>query len=380
MIQDKRFPNMNSRERILVALGGQAPDRVPISTYELVGYNSRAFENNDPSYANLMAAIREKSDCFCLWDPGSNETFLASSFPVEMDVQECREGNITVRKRTLHTPEGVLTQTTKIIDGVHTTWQTEHWCKSLRDVAAALSVPYEPLEYDVSDYARIKGEVGENGIIMVSLADPLWLAADLMSFQDYVVWARTDSESFARTVAVMHGRVMENLRRLLAVNVADLHRICGPEYATPPFLPPGCFERFVVPYVTEMVELIHSKGAKTRFHCHGRIGQVLDMVLETGADGLDPCEAPPDGDVVLGEVKRRVGGRMCLFGNLQLKVLEHGAAAEVEKAVEECMASAKRGGGYVIMPTAAPIHSPLAGKTEENYLRFIDAALKYGKY
>jgi hypothetical protein len=52
----------------------------------------------------------------------------------------------------------------------------------------------------------------------------------------------------------------------------------------------------------------------------------------------------------------------------------------VESVVKECMASAKESGGYVIMPTAAPINSPLAQQTEENYLRFIDAALEYGKY
>jgi len=371
---------MNSRERILAALSRRIPDRVPISTYELVGYNSKAFENNDPSYARLMEAIREKADCICMWDPGSNATFLASSFAVEMEAQEYRKENVTIQKRTLHTCKGALTQTAKVIAGVHTTWQTEHWCKSLEDVNAALSVPFEPLEYDVSDYGRIKDEVGDHGIIMASLADPLWLAADLMSFGDYVVWAKTETDHFARTVAAMHERVMENLRRLLAVNVVDLYRICGPEYATPPFLPPDFFKRFVVPYVSEMVDLIHSKGARVRFHCHGKIGQLLDMILETSADGIDPCEGPPDGDIALGEVKKRIGERMCLFGNLQLKLLEHGTAAEVEKAVKECMDSAKKGGGYVIMPTAAPIHSPLAKKTEENYLRFIAAALEYGKY
>jgi uroporphyrinogen-III decarboxylase len=371
---------MNSRERILAALSGRIPDRVPVSTYELVGYNGKAFENNDPSYANLMRAVREKTDCICMWEPSSNATFLASSFAVELDVQEYREGDVTIQKRTLHTRRGNLSQTTKIIAGVHTTWQTEHWCKSLEDVDAALSVPFEPLEYDVSDYARIKGEVGDHGIIMASLADPLWLAADLMSFGDYTVWAKTETEHFAGTIAAMHERVMENLRRMLAVNVLDLYRICGPEYATPPFLPPEFFKRFVVPYVSQMVDLIRSKGAKVRFHCHGRIGQILDMIVETGSDGIDPCEGPPDGDIPLRETKERVGDRMCIFGNLQLKLLEHGSAAEVEKAVKECMDSAKRGGGYVIMPTAAPIHSPLAGKTEENYLRFIEAALEYGKY
>ncbi len=104
------------------------------------------------------------------------------------------------------------------------------------------------------------------------------------------------------------------------------------------------------------------------------------MILETGADGIDPCEAPPDGDITLSEVKKRVGDRMCIFGNLQLRLLEAGTVNEVEEVVKVCMAAVKEKGGYVIMPTSAPINSPLAKKTEENYLHFIDTALRYGKY
>ena len=126
-----------------------------------------------------------------------------------------------------------------------------------------------------------------------------------------------------------------------------------------------------MPYVAEMVDLIHSRGARVRFHCHGRTRHVLDMILETGADGLDPCEAPPDGDITLAELKESIGERICLLGNIQPKLLEQGAPDEVEEVVKACMASAKEGGGYVIMPTAAPFSTPLAPKTEENYLRFI---------
>ena len=371
---------MNSRQRLLTALECDMPDRVPISTYELVGYNTKAFENNDPSYARLMQAIRDKTDCICMWEPNPNSVFLESSHRVEIDVEETRQEDATIVRKTIHTPKGDLHKATRTIADVHTVWQTEHWCKSIEDVDKALSVPYEPVEYDVSDYERIDSEVGDNGIIMASLSDPLWLAADLMEFGEYTVWAMTETEHFARTVAAMHERCIENLRRMLDVNVVDLYRICGPEYATTPYLPPELFRRFVVPYVSEMVDLIHSKGAKARLHCHGKIGEVLDMILDTGSDGIEPCEPPPDGDIALSEVKKRVGTRMSVFGNLELKLLERGTEEEVEEAVKECMRAAKEGGGYVIMPTAAPINTPLAKKTEENYLQFIDAALKYGRY
>lgn len=386
---------MNSRKRLLTVLNGQIPDRVPISTYELVGHNSKAWENNDPSYARLMDVIRKKTDCVCMWEPTPkvvtpNEVgddialaanaFLESAYPVDMDIETRREDKAVITHKTLHTPKGDLTQTTKVIDGVHTTWQVEHWCKTLEDIDKALSVPYEPINYDISDYDRIRTEVGEKGIIMATVADPLWLAADLMEFGEYTIWAMMETDHFAKTVNIMHERTMENLRRQLEVCVVDLYRIAGPEYATPPFLPPRFFQQFVVPYVSEIVELIHSKGAKVRLHSHGKIAKVLDMIRDTGADAIDPCEAPPDGDITLAEVKKRVGDEMCIFGNLQLKLLEAGTPEMVEEEVVKCMDAAKEDGGFVIMPTAAPIDTPLSAQTEENYLQFIESAIEYGQY
>lgn len=371
---------MDSKERILATLTGGQPDRVPISTYELCGFNSQAFENREPSYANLMQFIREKVDCICMWSPSCDGRFLESSYPVEMDETREEADGATTTHRTIHTPKGDLTQTWKVFENVHTVWVTEHWCKSIEDVDKALSVPYEPVTFDASDYTRIAGEVGGRGILMDSILDPLAMTGDLMEFGDYTVWALTETEHFARTVAVLHERLMESLRRRLDANVCELYRLCGPEYATPPYLPPELFARLVVPYVREMVDLIHEKGALVRFHCHGKIGQVLDLIAETGADAMDPCEAPPDGDIELADVKRRVGDRICLCGNLQLKLLEHGSREQVVAAVKKCMDSAKAGGRYMILPTAAPINIPLAKKTEENYFAWIDAALEFGEY
>ncbi len=371
---------MNSKKRLLSVLNGQMPDRVPVSTYELVGFNSQAFENNDPSYTRLVDAIREKTDCICMWGPESNETFLQSASDVEIKVETYREGNAQIYEKKVQTPKGQLKQTTRIIDSIHTTWEVEHWCKSLEDVDKALSVHYEPLRYDFSDGERIRNEVNGNGIIMTSLSDPLCVAAELMNFGDYTVWAMTEQEHFKKTLEIIHKRIMENLRNMLEIQAVDLYRICGSEYATPPYLPPELFKKYAVPYVSEMVDVIHSKGAKARLHCHGKIEKVLDMIASIGADAIDPCEGPPDGDIELSEVKSRVGGDRCIFGNLQLKLLEIADKDEVIAEVKRCMDNAKKGGRYVIMPTAAPINSPLSAKTEDNYFTFIEAALRYGKY
>jgi len=371
---------MTSRERLLAAIKYQPTDRVPVSTYELVGYNSHAFENKEPSYASLMDYVRKNTDCICMWDLSSNHTAGQSSYPVPIDKRTERGENYTDTFFTLHTPKGELTSSRRVYDNLYTSWTTERWCKSTEDVDKFMSIPYEPITYDASDFPRIKTEVGDNGIIMASVCDPADCVMFLMEFGESMVWAMTETDHYALVVEEMHRRNMINLENMLKTQVVDLYRICGMETITPPYLPPSFFSRFVAPYLKEMTDLIHSYGGLVRLHSHGKIDKVLENMLATGADATDPCEAPPDGDITLKELKQRTKGRMSLFGNLQLKLLEAAEPKEVRDTVRRCMEDAKEGGGYVIMPTAAPINVPLAPKTEENYRIFIETALEYGVY
>lgn len=150
-MSNENYLTMNSRQRLLLAIDHQVPDRVPISTYEQVGFNSGAFENNEPSYERLMTAIRDKTDCVCMWNPTPNALFLKNAYPANLETRETREGDATVFHKTLRTSQGNLMQTLKVTGGVQTIWQVEHWCKSLDDVDLAMSVPFEPLTFDFSE-------------------------------------------------------------------------------------------------------------------------------------------------------------------------------------------------------------------------------------
>jgi len=379
---------MTSRERLLATLSGKIPDRVPISTYELCAHNSRSFENNEPSYSDLMDFIRKNTDAITYWNPASNGRQANSSYRADENTELFDSGDYHVRRRIIRTPSRELTSTVKWTDNVKTNWTTEHLCKNTADIDALMNLPWTPVEYNLDDYPRIWRELGKNsehGIIMSSVNDPVCCAMDMMEFGEATVWALTEKDHFAATLKELHRRNMANLRNLLELHKqksykVELYRIVGPEYLTPPYLPPSYFEEFVYPYVCEIVELIHEYGSYARVHCHGKIGRVLDMIINTGADGIDPCEAPPDGDIELVDIKRKCAGKMTIFGNLELKLLERGSAEDARNAVKACMAAAKEGGGYVILPTAAPINIPLEPQTAENYKTFITTALEEGRY
>jgi len=377
------------RQRLLTALDCGIPDRVPVNTYEMPGRNSKDWYNNQPSYRRLMGFIRDNTDCITNWrpgnavvsgDPGATHT-LCSNFPVPFDRTVEREGAMTRTTEILHTPKGDLRRVFEKDDNVHTTWVVEHLCKCVDDVDKALSIPFEPIRHDASDYPRVLEELGDHGIVIASLADPAYLAADLMSFQDYTLWAFSETEHFAHAVDSLVERVMTNLENELNTCTVDLYRICGPEYMTPPYLPPSFFKRFMVPHVKKMVDIVHAHGSKVRLHCHGKIAQVLDLFFETGCDATDPCEPPPDGDLELREVKRRCLERhVSVWGNIELKVLEHGTTQQVRETVRDIMEQARPDGGFVLLPTAAPINVPLSPRTEANYMTMIETALELGTY
>jgi len=387
---------MTSRERLLSALAIGPTDRVPISTYELVGFDEHSWYNQQASYAPLMDLVREKTDClYMAYLPGPRLSNPADAVRTTdgspegdcVEYREHRQGASRFIRTVYHTSKGDLSSEHRIDDDIYTTWTLEHLLKTIDDLDRYLAISWELPELDLSGFAETQRRLGDRGIMMPSLSDPICVAADLYEMGQFLILALTETDRMRYLLDVEHERQMAHLRAVLEAGrkagvdwTAVVFRICGPEYATPPYLGPEHFAMFVTPYVRRMSDLLHEYGAKTRLHSHGKIARVLDEIIKTEPDALDPIEAPPDGDITLGEVKKRIGDRVCLFGNIQLKLLEHGRPEQVRQFVVDAFEQAKAGGGYVIMPTAAPINTPLSPRTLENYRVFIETALEFGAY
>jgi hypothetical protein len=373
---------MTSRDRLLRTLRREPVDRVPISTYELNGYNPASFENRAPSYARLMDKVRADTDCIYMW--GWNAWMESPRW--DRNAETDFSGAVTTYSR-LRTPRGDLTMTEKQAPDVHTVWKTEHLLKSPEDVQAYLRVIPDLLAFDDTkearareDYARVEDRLADAGIIMNSDGDASLYACELFEFGAFTLMCLEHRDLVLELIDALTPPITEKFRRDAANGFGPLYRMVGPEYYTPPYLPPEFFREMVVPGASLCARILDDSGIVPRLHCHGNIRGALPMFLDIGAKALDPIEPPPDGDITLREVKEQYGDKLVLFGNTELKLLEHGTAEEVREAVREQMDSAKAGGGYVLMPTAAPINEPLAPQTERNYFSWIDAGLEFGGY
>jgi len=135
---------------------------------------------------------------------------------------------------------------------------------------------------------------------------------------------------------------------LLARGVRGVYGFSGEEYAAPPLLSPRDFHEFATQPEREILDLIHCHGCLVHVHCHGPMDAILEDFVEMGADCLHPIEAPPLGDMPLAEAKRRIGGQVCLEGNIQIGDIYH--------------------------------TSQLSPKTVANYLAMIETCLELGHY
>ncbi len=140
-----------------------------------------------------------------------------------------------------------------------------------------------------------------------------------------------------------------------------------------PLISPRQFREFIEPYNMELVKKARSLGMQTVRHSDGNLWPILDILLETGYDGLNPLE--PQAGMHLKKVKEYCGDRLCLVGNIDcVDLLPHGTPEEVEAAVRQAIEDAAEGGGYILCDS----NSLHPGVNPRNCIAMFEAAKKHG--
>ncbi len=375
---------MKRRERLMATLRGENVDRPPLSFYEINGLDENPADENPfnvyshPSWRPLIDLAREHTDRIVI-----RHVPYKSAAPDPMEKVSSTESVISegrrITTRRINAGGRTLTGRTRRDPDVNTTWTVEHLLKDVDDLRAFLDLPSRaPGSEVVTDpVIRTESALGETGIVMINTPDPLNLAASLFNMADYTVIAMTEKALFHQLLERLASYLLPKTEAVAKALPGRLWRICGPEYASPPYLPPALFREYVCRYVTPMIKSIHEYGGYARIHSHGNLKAILDDIAAMGADGLDPIEPPPQGDVELGYVRERYGKDMVLFGNLEVSDIENLStdqfAEKVKRALREGTAGAGR--GFVLMPSACPygrILSPLALRNYETMVEIVD--------
>ncbi len=122
------------------------------------------------------------------------------------------------------------------------------------------------------------------------------------------------------------------------------------------------YERFCLPYLSEMVREIHAQGLKAILIYFGGVADRLEQIASAGADGLSVETTMKNYVNDIGEIARKIGGRISLFGNIDpVGVLQNGSDAQLRAEIARQAQAAQTARGF-IMCTGSPITpaTPLA--------------------
>ena len=141
-----------------------------------------------------------------------------------------------------------------------------------------------------------------------------------------------------------------------------------------PFLSPSMFDEFVTPYLAQLIAGYRELGFYVIKHTDGNIMPILESLVSTNPHALHSLD--PQGGVDLGEVKKRVGERVCLIGNVNCALLQTGTDDEVVADVRRALHQGMPGGGY-IFGTSNCIYT---GMRLDRYELMLDVWKKEGIY
>jgi len=117
-----------------------------------------------------------------------------------------------------------------------------------------------------------------------------------------------------------------------------------------PQMPPRVLDEFFGPSLRRLCEEAHRRGIKIIVHSCGNVNLLLGLFADWGFDGVHSLE--PTAGIDIADVKRRLGKRMCIFGNLDIShVLSEGTREEVESAVKAMLKDVALDGGFIMAMT-----------------------------
>jgi uroporphyrinogen-III decarboxylase len=120
-------------------------------------------------------------------------------------------------------------------------------------------------------------------------------------------------------------------------------------FAGAPFLSRKMYKEFVVPCEHRLTQAVKAAGTVVYTHTCGRIGDRLDLMEETGTQGIDTLDPPPLGNGDLAVAKRDFGQRLFFKGNMNsVAILNYQTEAEVLAEATNRIEIGKPGAGYIL--------------------------------
>ncbi len=214
----------------------------------------------------------------------------------------------------------------------------------------------DPHEADPNDYwpdyyfrtlEAVLGKVGETISVHAEIFAPWTHLMELFGYEQALM-NLMDEPDKCRAILAAYAKGAAELGVEYARRGADAVLISS-AFAGGGFISPKQYEQFVLPYEAEVVGRIKREGVPVYTHTCGDIGDRLELMADTGIDGIDTLDPPPLGSVDLEDAKARIGDRLFFKGNIDpVNTLLNKSSEEVREDALWRLKVGSPGGGYIL--------------------------------
>ncbi len=366
------------RRRVLAALEGREPDRVPIGEFFWTQFVRRAREElagggafNPYAYWDLdLIVVNPNMD------------------PHLTGIQVVEE---TASRKVVKTGFGA---TIELRDTCPMPSFLDFETKTYEQMEAfRFDDPRDPRRYVVALDDQLNGVGDALNLGLPSFADRVNACADDFCVfgglcePHEMIWRMIGTENVLLKIGEDPGRVAAFAERLgdFMVGIAESQieaangKLSGLyiwgdiAYDRGMFFSPDFWRSAYMPQVARLCDVVHKAGLKTIYHGCGNASAVFDDLIAAGVDAYNPLEAKAGLDVV--DLKRRFGQRWAFNGNIDVRVLATNDREAIRREVLTKLNAAK-GGGYIVQSD----HSVPDNVDPASYDYMVELIRKYGVY
>ena len=211
--------------------------------------------------------------------------------------------------------------------------------------------------------------------VVVHLNDVFSLPRYLMGMQDLLMAIALDPDLVKGLVEMSVQINLELAKEVAARGVKIVYTGDDIAYNKGPLMSPKHFRELLYPGFRRVMSGFKELGLYVIKHTDGNLWSIIDMIVDSGIDCLDPID--PLAGMDLGEVKAKFGHRIALKGNVDCAhLMTYGTPDEVVEATKVALRQGMPGGGY-ILSSSNSIHSAVK---PENYAALMRTWREFGRY
>ena len=166
----------------------------------------------------------------------------------------------------------------------------------------------------------------------------------LTSFDTILTWMLAEPDAAARVFELTGHYSMQAAKGMLEAGVDAVFVASDLGSGQGLLFSPALFERYVYPWLTELADLCHRHGAYLHLHSHGHIQDIMDGIVASGVDILNPVGPSDHNDLAL--FKERWGAQITFMGGISTAIMNM-TEDEIDAHVAEVMRVGCRGGRFI---------------------------------